>query len=54
MEEDAVVRLPRPGASVADDPLLVVLHDGARRILTQAIEAKVEAFLGARAGLGDE
>ena len=34
MEEDIVVRLPRPGGSVADDPLLVVLREGARRMLT--------------------
>jgi putative transposase len=54
MEEDTVVRLPRPGASVADDPLLVVLRDGARRMLTQAIEAEVEAFLAAHAELEDE
>ena len=54
MEEDTVVRLPRPGASVADDPLLAVLREGARRMLTQAIEAEVEAFLAAHAGLVDE
>jgi putative transposase len=54
VQEDSVVRLPRPGASVADDPLLVVLRDGARRMLTQAIEAEVEAFLAAHAELEDE
>jgi putative transposase len=54
VEEDSVVRLPRPGASVADDPLLMVLRDGARRMLTQAIEAEVEAFLAAHAELEDE
>ena len=53
MEEDTVVRLPRPGASVADDPLLTVLREGARRMLTQAIEAEVEAFLAGRAELED-
>ena len=52
MEEDRVVALPRPGASVADDPLLAVLREGARRMLTQAIE--VEAFLAAHADLTDE
>jgi transposase-like protein len=51
MEEDSVVALPRPGASVTDDPLLAVLREGARRMLTQAIEAEVEAFLAAHAGL---
>jgi putative transposase len=47
MDEDSVVALPRPGASVADDPLLAVLREGARRMLMQTIEAEVEAFLAA-------
>ena len=42
MEEDTVVPLPRPGAAVEADPLLAVLREGARRMLTQAIEAEVE------------
>ncbi len=54
MAEDSVVSLPRPGASVAEDPLLAVLREGARRMLTQAIEAEVEAFLAAHAALVDE
>ena len=33
-----------------DDPLLAVLREGARRMLTQAIEAEVEAFLAAHGG----
>jgi len=37
-----------------DDPLLAVLRDGARRMLMQAIEAEVEAFLAAHAELVDE
>jgi putative transposase len=45
VDEDNVVRLSRPGASVEDDPLLAVLRDGAQRMLMQAIEAEVEAFL---------
>ncbi len=53
MDEDIVVRLPRPG-SVADDPLLAVLRDGARRMLTHAIEAEVAEFIAACAGLVDE
>ena len=53
MEEDAVVALPRPGASIESDPLLAVLRDGARRMLMQAIEAEVEAFLAAQAELAD-
>src|SRR3712207_1502856 len=54
MEEDSVVALPRPGAGVADDPLLAVRRAGARRMLLQAIEAEVEASLAAHAGLVDE
>ena len=54
MEEDSVVPLPRPGASVTDDPLLAVLREGARRMLMQAVEAEVEAFLAAHAELADE
>ena len=51
MEEDTVVALPRPGSGVTDDPLLAVLREGARRMLAQAVEAEVEAFLAAHAGL---
>ena len=51
MEEDTVVRLPRPGASVTEDPLLEVLRSGARQMLQQVIEAEVEAFLAAHAEL---
>ncbi len=54
MEEGTVVALPKPDATVADDPLLVVLREGARRMLTQAVEAEVEAFLAAHAGLTDD
>ena len=53
MKEDSVVALPRPGTSVTADPLLAVLREGARRMLTQAIEAEVEAFLAAHAELTD-
>ena len=56
MEEDTVVPLPRPGAAVEADPLLAVLREGARRMLTQAIEAEaeVEAFLAADGSHVDE
>jgi putative transposase len=54
MPEDAVVGWPRPGGTVEDDPLLGVLRDGARRMLTQAIEAEVAAFLAAHADLVDD
>ena len=53
MEEDTVVTLPRPGASITDDPLLAVLQDGARRMLSQAIAAEVEAFLASHGELVD-
>ena len=53
MEEHTVVGLPRPGSGVTDDPLLAVLREGARRMLMQAVEAEVEAFLAAHAGLSD-
>jgi putative transposase len=53
VEEDSVVSLARPGSSVTDDPLLAVLREGARRMLMQAIEAEVEAFLAAHAELAD-
>ena len=53
MERDTVVRLARPGSSIADDPLLLVLRDGARRMLQQVIAAEIEAFLGAYAELED-
>jgi putative transposase len=53
VEEDSVVALPRPGAGVTDDPLLAVLREGARRMLMQAIEAEVEAFLAGHADLTD-
>jgi putative transposase len=54
VREDTVVTLPRPGTSIVDDPLLAVLQDGARRMLMQAIEVEVEAFLAAPAELVDE
>jgi putative transposase len=53
VEEDSVVSLPRPGSGVVSDPLLAVLREGARRMLMQAVEAEVEAFLAAHAELTD-
>lgn len=53
MEEDSVVPLARPATSIPDDPLLAVLREGARRMLMQALEAEVETFLAAPAGLTD-
>ena len=54
MERDTVVRLARPGSSIGDDPLLLVLRDGARRMLQQVIESEVETFLAAPAENEDE
>ena len=54
MEEDTVVRLQWPGGSVAEDPLLAVLREGARRMLTCAIEAEVDGFMADCAALVDE
>src|SRR5687767_2775834 len=54
VNEDTVVALPRPGSGLADDPLLAVLREGARRMLMQAIEAEVEAFLAGHGELVDE
>jgi len=53
VEEGSVVSLPQPSSTLANDPLLAVLRDGARRMLMQAIEAEVEAFLAAHAGDAD-
>jgi putative transposase len=54
MEEDTVVGLPRPGGTVEDDPLLAVLREGARQMLSLAIEAEVAAFLAVHADRVDE
>src|SRR5689334_18676457 len=44
MQQDKVVELRIPGP-FQDDPLTAVLRDGARRLLAQAVEAEVAAFL---------
>jgi putative transposase len=54
MEEVTVVGLPRPGGTVEDDPLLAVLREGARQMLSLAIEAEVAAFLAVHADRVDE
>src|SRR5512144_2180290 len=48
MDQDKVVELKIPGA-LQDDPLTAVLRDGARRLLAQAVEAEVSAFLAEHA-----
>src|SRR5690349_19892563 len=54
MEEGTVVPLPRSGTTLADGPLPAVLRERARRVLTQAVEAEVEASLAAHADLTDD
>jgi transposase-like protein len=44
MDQDKIVEFRNPGA-FQDDPLTAVLRDGARRLLAQAVEAEVAAFL---------
>jgi putative transposase len=46
---DSVVKLIRPG--ILTDRLTEVLRDGARVLLTQAVEAEVSEFLAATADL---
>src|SRR3712207_6726400 len=45
-EDNSIVRLRQPDA--IEDPLTALLRSGARRLLEQAIEAEVEAFLASR------
>ena len=54
MKEDTVVGLARPGGTVEDDPLLAVLREGARQMLSLAIEAEVAAFLAVHADRVDQ
>jgi putative transposase len=49
---DNVVRLVQPGAF--DDQLTEVLHNGARALLAQAVEAEVAGFLAKHAGCRTE
>ena len=52
MREDTIVSLRQPG-SFSEDPLTDILRSGARRLLSQAIEAEVEAHIAAHAELTD-
>ena len=45
--DTSIVSFPHP--DTLDDPLTSVLREGARRLLTQAVEAEAEAFLAAMA-----
>ncbi len=53
MKEDRVVDLGQPG-SISGDPLTAILRHGARKLLAQAIEAEVSAFIAGHAALRGE
>ncbi len=53
MREDTVVQLRQPG-TFSEDPLTEVLRLGARRLLAQAVEMEVTAFVEEHADLTDE
>src|SRR5215211_5631118 len=48
-EDNSIVHLRQPDE--IDDPLTALLRSGARRLLEQAIEAEVEAFLASKRDL---
>ena len=54
MSEDTVVSFSHPDNISLADPLTGVLRAGARRLLADAVEAEVEAFIGAHADLSDD
>ena len=53
MGEDRVVELRHPG-SFSEDPLTAVLRSGAQRLLAQAVEMEVTAFIAAHGDLEDD
>jgi transposase-like protein len=53
MREDTVVHLRQPG-TFSEDPLTEILRLGARRLLAQAVEMEVTAFVEGHADLADE
>ena len=54
MYEDTVVSFSHPERISIEDPLTQVLRSGARRLLADAVEAEVEAFIAEHADLSDE
>lgn len=54
MHEDTVVSFSHPDRISIEDPLTEVLRAGARRLLTEAVEAEVSAFIVAHADVVDE
>ncbi len=53
MNDDRVVELRHP-ESFSEDPLTAVLRSGAQRLLAQAVEMEVSAFLAGQADLKDD
>ncbi|HSR56389.1 MAG TPA: IS256 family transposase [Alphaproteobacteria bacterium] len=54
MHEDTVVSFSHPDRISIEDPLTEVLRTGARRLLAEAVEAEVSAFIAAHADVVDE
>ena len=54
MHEDTVVSFSHPDKISIDDPLTEVVRVGARRLLAEAVEAEVSAFIAEHADLVDE
>ncbi len=54
MHEDTVVSFSHPDRISIEDPLTEVLRIGARRLLADAVEAEVSAFIAEHADLVDE
>ena len=54
MYEDTVVSFSHPDRVSIEDPLTQALRSGARRLLADAVEAEVEAFIAEHADLSDE
>ncbi len=54
MYEDTVVSFSHPDKISITDPLTEVLRAGARRLLAEAVEVEVGAFIGEHADLSDD
>jgi putative transposase len=53
MRKDNLISLKKPGPFV-DDPITEILRNGARKLLTQALEAEIELFISQYKDLTDE
>jgi hypothetical protein len=54
MYEDTIVSFSHPDKILIEDPLTEVLRSGARRLLADAVEAEVSAFIVEHAELVDD